>query len=1093
MSFGLGDKGEQSQISPKPWHSTNPWGANVKPPGALALPPAFHAHHHASHAAQISAPQSLSAAVRARKNEYIRKKTIKMKVGTWNVASISGTEKDLGAWFIGGLGVKGLSQDLAGIIDDDDDDDSDDERNIESIESQEARFAKKKTTMPKNDVPGEASGEQIDLYVLGLQEVIDVSSMTEAIKPYTDPNPGKKWKRSLKRALPPGYVKIAEEQLLGLLLLIYASPQLAPTITSVSTTSVGTGLMGYLGNKGAVSARIMLGETTRLCFINCHLAAGADPTALIRRIWDTTQILNKTRFAPVSPDGEVAESTEEKIGDEDFAFWFGDLNYRLDDIPGEDVRRLLLLHTRNEYDVENRSKRRIDSELGYVDPHPGDVVNPQQTHYEMKDAERPATASEAEPALDPRSDPASLLTTIQSLLAHDQLRNQQRMHKAFHEGWREGEITFLPTYKYDVGSVGMFDSGEKKRSPSWCDRILYRTRRDKQRYEEKMRQLTEARKKDASMKARGIDEATAEHDVLFDYDPETDGLAYGDDYDEYDDQQDACHDAELVKTHEDYGDTIEINNYISHQRVLSSDHKPLNAIFTLTYDAVVPELKAKVHQDVARGLDKAENESRPVLTVVVDHYSDEPISNADGPADVNAVHFGEIRYAVKKTRIITIANTGQIAASFSFVERPAEPGEEAHVAPRWLQLMAEPNEVQTTDTFKVPMELSPGESCSIGLSIDVIDGKLVSELNKGRARLEDILVLRVQNGRDHFIPIKGNWLQSSFFRSLDQLVLAPAGGVRKMQSTDLVNESGQGSMSHHSAPKELYALTEVIPVYVERSIAEWSMIHDDDIPPWQYETVGTSWPFNRETWTLREDDDRADLLSSIREALDTASPLDTNFEPDVSCIVRLETLAETLVGFLGSLRDGIISASTWVEVEHALSAMEKSKVQANPQEIQDVVMEAISPYPVHSVSFTFITFLLTRIINELVSCGAPAFTPTEVTATSPNPSRRSRTSTMSSDSEQAPSIYSQVVSPPRKGFFPALRRRPTRSVSSSTMNGTDSEPGYVERRKRLVSDYADIFSPIVIRSQSDATVKGKDKKALETRKKRVMEAFLEAR
>lgn len=1093
MSLEIGDKTEKGQLSPTPWRSTNPWGAKVHPPGTL--PPSG-----LGQAAQISAPQSLSAAVRARKHEYVRKKTIKIKVGTWNVASISGTEKDLGAWFIGGLGVKGLSQDLAGLsVDDNDDDDSDSEQIIESVESQEerVRVGKKKTTIPKNDVPGQHSGEQIDLYVLGLQEVIDVSSMTEAIKPYTDPNPGKKWKRSLKRALAPGYKKIAEEQLLGLLLLIYASPELAPTISSVSTTSVGTGLMGYLGNKGAVSARIMLGESTKLCFVNCHLAAGADQTALLRRIWDTTQILNRTRFAPVSADGEVAESVEEKIGDEDFAFWFGDLNYRLDDIPGEDVRRLLLLHTRNEYDFENKSKRRIDSELGYVSPPSGDAVHPQETHYEYKDAERPATASEAEPPLDPRSDPASLLTTIQSLLAHDQLRNQQRMRKAFHEGWREGEITFLPTYKYDVGSVGMFDSGEKKRSPSWCDRILFRTRRDKQMYEEKMRQLAEARKKDESMKARGIDQATAEHDVLFDYDPETDGLAYGDDYDEYDDQQDASHDAELVQTHEDYGDTIEVNNYISHQRVLSSDHKPLSAVFTLTYDAVVPELKAKVHQEVARGFDKAENEGRPALTVVVENHSDESVPNADGPADMNAVHFGEVRYAVKKTRVITIANTGQIAASFSFVDRPGGPGQQARIAPGWLQILTGPDEVQATHTeeevLRAPMKLSPGESCNIGLLIDITEGDLVSALNDGDATLEDVLVLRVENGRDHFIPVKGIWLQSSFYRSLDQLVLAPEGGVRQLHTRVLVNETDEASRSHHSAPKELYALTEIIPVYVERAIAEWSMIHDDEIPPWLYETVGTSWPFNRETWTFQEDDERSTLLASIREALDTASPLDTNFEPDVSCIVRLETLAETSIEFLRSLRDGIVSSSSWTEVEHALNAMERGKVQPSSQDIQDVVMEALSPYPVHSVSFTFITFLLTRIINELVPCGIPASTPAEGVATSPNPSRRSRTSTMSSDSEQTPSIYSQVVAPPKKGLFPALRRRRTQSVSSSSVNGTDSEAAHAERRKQLASAYADIFAPIVLRSQNDASVKGKDKKALEARKKRVLEAFLEAR
>src|SRR5690242_17774438 len=91
-----GSKSDDSR-SPTPWTSTDPWAA---PPGPDTHDPG------------IYAPQSLSAAVRGRKDEYVRKKTMKVKVGSWNVASISGTEKDLSAWFIHGLGVKGRSQDL---------------------------------------------------------------------------------------------------------------------------------------------------------------------------------------------------------------------------------------------------------------------------------------------------------------------------------------------------------------------------------------------------------------------------------------------------------------------------------------------------------------------------------------------------------------------------------------------------------------------------------------------------------------------------------------------------------------------------------------------------------------------------------------------------------------------------------------------------------------------------------------------------------------------------------------------------------------------------------------------------------------------
>ena len=1031
---------------------------------------------------------------------------MKVKIGTWNVAAIGGTEKDLGAWFVGGRGIQGLPQHLSGVSTEDNDDyDSDSDTNIESVEAQEARVAKSKktTTIPLNDAAGEAHHEQIDLYVLGLQEVIDVTSITEAIKPYTDPNPAKKWKNALRRALPRGYKKIANEQLLGLLMLIYASPELAPQINSVSATSVGTGLGGYLGNKGAVSVRILVGETTRMCFVNCHLAAGADQAALARRIWDTNQILHKTRFSPVT-DGEVVETGEEKIGDEDFGFWFGDLNYRLDDIPGQDVRRLLLLHTQNEYDVGNKSKRKVDSELDHeAGTASTDSLTASQRHLGHHDAERPASDSTAQPELDPKNDPASLHTTIQSLLAHDQLYAQQRLGKAFHEGWREGDITFLPTYKYDVGSVGMFDSGEKKRSPSWCDRILYRTRLDQQIYKEKARRREEARKKDESMKARGIDEATTEHDDLFNYDPETDGLFYGEEYDEYDDAQEGFHDAELVQSHEDYGEMIELDSYLSHQRILSSDHKPLDAVFTLVYDAVIPELKAKVHQEVAKLLDKAENEGRPAITVVVDQHHDDPIPDADGAADMNVVHFGEVRYGVKKTRMITIANTGQTNATFSFVERPAESGEETRVAPKWLDLGIESGSFHSALLHAEPkgtyeIILTPGETTIIDLNINIADGELVHDLNDGNVELEDILVLRVETGRDHFVPVRGTWLQSVFFRRLDELVLVPEGGVRqwtesaKDRATKTISYASNTGV-HHSAPKELYTLTEIIPIYIERSTAEWGMLHSGDTPPWQYEGVGESWPFARETWTFHEGEERTEMLASVRESLDTASRLDSNFDPDIPSIVRLEVLAEILTSLLISLRDGIVPGDTWTQIDANLTSMEKAKTQPTAQDVQDMVMDALSSSPVHSVSFTFITFLLLKIISEIMANGGPvpgAATPTTPTSTNQKLSRRSRASTASSDAGHAPSISPQEAHG-KRSFFQSLRRPRTHSISSqSTIPETgQAEAAAAEYREKLVRGYIEVFAPIVFRAEKEGRLKEKDKKALDARKRRVLEAF----
>lgn len=65
----------------------------------------------------------------------------------------------------------------------------------------------------------------------------------------------------------------------------------------------------------------------------------------------------------------------------------------------------------------------------------------------------------------------------QALLQKDQLRIEQKAGRVF-EGWEEGRIYFPPTYKYLVNSdryvVEKARSRAKRRTPAWCDRILWR-------------------------------------------------------------------------------------------------------------------------------------------------------------------------------------------------------------------------------------------------------------------------------------------------------------------------------------------------------------------------------------------------------------------------------------------------------------------------------------------------------------------------------------------------------------------------------------------------------------------------------------------
>ncbi|KAG9451952.1 hypothetical protein H6P81_004856 [Aristolochia fimbriata] len=63
-----------------------------------------------------------------------------------------------------------------------------------------------------------------------------------------------------------------------------------------------------------------------------------------------------------------------------------------------------------------------------------------------------------------------------ALLENDQLRIEQKRGRVF-EGWNEGKIYFPPTYKYSTNSDRYagdeMHPKEKRRTPAWCDRILW--------------------------------------------------------------------------------------------------------------------------------------------------------------------------------------------------------------------------------------------------------------------------------------------------------------------------------------------------------------------------------------------------------------------------------------------------------------------------------------------------------------------------------------------------------------------------------------------------------------------------------------------
>lgn len=1006
----------------------------------------------------ISTQISLSQAVWERKAEYITSHTTRIKVGTWNVAALSGTTKDLGAWFVDGKGVSkelsGSNFSAGGAAN---------ARDIESPDAQEARRTKKASTVPKNDFSALPGGEEIGLYVLGLQEIVDITSAAEALRSYSDPQPTGKWKRAVEDALPKGYELVAEQQLIGLYLVIYASPSVAPLISSVSTSKVGTGLMGF-GNKGGIAARIILGETTRMVFVNCHLAAGTEKGSLERRNWDSAQIQSRAKFEPIYNGGGVMEEFSESIGDEDFAFWFGDLNYRLESMPGDDVRRLLMVHTQKLFKdaVSHLSIGQTDSELshrasslsmlGREGLGLGDDRSSSPFIANGNDDSAPSFLIASDSGLvDQANDPASLQTTLSSLLPHDQLLLQMQTGKAFHEGWQEGSIQFLPTYKYDVGSIGEFDSSEKQRGPSWCDRILFRTRKHRLEYLQRVKEAEEVKRRDEELKKRGFDDSAIQNEsVLFEYDPDVDGV-----HDEYDPDEDESKGSELVVTQAGFDVRLHLDNYSSHQRVLSSDHKPLDAVFTLTYDAVDPDLKMKVHQEVAREIDKAENEGRPTVTVVIDHSQDNKV-NIESKADTQrfeGVNFGDVRYDCPKIRNITIANTGRVPATVGFVDRIVDQGSSGGVAPSWLKISFDRASDNRNDNPNALREytLEPGDAANVELTLHVTDVSWVRKLNDRNESLEDVMVLRVRDGRDYFLPLRGVWLQSVMGRSLDELVRIPEGGVRQMQNSRLDVHSTETEGVKWSAPRELFRLTESIERLVERSIAEWGMKGKEDPLPWE-EYLG--WPFAHRAREQGNYKEKQNLKASIREGLDTESDFKLLFHPEGTSIDRLEAAAETLLEFVTNLEDGIITVEMWAAIEKQM--LNREKMDPNRQTAEEErtwISELLSSAPVHSISFTFITSMLSRITNEITSSSTgPLESGREVT-------RSSKESTRSYRPE-----------PPQKSPE--------------------------QRREDCIGANAAIFAEAVIRGPSPlttttTTTREKERKASESRKKALIELFMQ--
>ncbi|KAK0727324.1 Endonuclease/exonuclease/phosphatase [Lasiosphaeria miniovina] len=273
------------------------------------------------------------------------------------------------------------------------------------------------------------SSDSPDIIIFGFQELVDLEDKTATAKRFLKPKKKegsdqermshqyRDWRDFLVRCLDDYmsgdlYHLLHTAPLVGLFTCIFVKADLRDRVSNLSSAEVKRGMGGLHGNKGAIIVRFMLDDTS-LCFVNCHLAAGQ--SGANQRHNDIAAILESSAFP--------AER---------------DLTVRMDSYAGGGDGTLIL-----------------DHELCLVN---GDL------NYRIDTMSRDTVVS------------AVKAGNLSKLLDRDQLLVARRRNPGFRlRAFEEFPITFAPTYKYDVGTDN-YDSSEKKRSPAWCDRILYRAR-----------------------------------------------------------------------------------------------------------------------------------------------------------------------------------------------------------------------------------------------------------------------------------------------------------------------------------------------------------------------------------------------------------------------------------------------------------------------------------------------------------------------------------------------------------------------------------------------------------------------------------------
>jgi len=210
--------------------------------------------------------------------------------------------------------------------------------------------------------------------------------------------------------------------------------------------------------------------------------------------------------------------------------------------------------------------------------------------------------------------------------------------------------------------------------------------------------------------------------------------------------------------------------------MLISDHKPVYALFEVQATKVLHDSRSTVFSEIHRDLDRWENDSLPQVEMSKSTLSFPKM----------------LEYMEMQQTSVVITNTGNVPVAWRFVPKT----EDLSLCKPWLRLKPDYGLI------------TPGNSVEIVVTAKV-NAIIAAEVAKGLENLDDILILRLENGRDHFIPVSANLTPTCFGMTLSSLVRIHYPCSVPLEEKERIikarlHKFGDKSKTPLSIPKELW-------------------------------------------------------------------------------------------------------------------------------------------------------------------------------------------------------------------------------------------------------------------------------------------------